>query len=96
MAITSASTLEDVVEQLLDNSEYETSSGFDATKLRAWIGAARAFLVLCPSQTHHTASGFAMNKSEIAEQLKSAEARLGSASAVNGGVIHSSVRNYRR
>lgn len=79
-------TLDEVIDDLLDNADFEEAASL--TKAKAFVTAAKRYLILAPASSSDQGSSLSINASQVHEMLRRAQSYV----AVAGGSSGSSVR----
>jgi len=81
-----AATLNEIIDSLLDNADFEEASSL--VKAKAFVTAAKRYLILCPASAADLGSSQAINAIQVHDLLRRAQAFV----AAIGGESGSSVR----
>jgi hypothetical protein len=75
-----AATLDEIIDDLLDNADFEETASL--TKAKAFVTAAKRYLILCPASAADQSSSQSINATQVHDLLKRAQAYV---TSVGGG-----------
>lgn len=80
-------TLDEVIDDLLDNADFEETQSL--TKAKAFVTAAKRYLILAPASSSDQGSSLSINASQVHDMLRRAQAYVAASASSSTG---SSVR----